>query len=65
MSTTALDDLVTQAEAAVELNVSSGTVTRYIRHGLLDTVKIGPRRRLVTRASIDRLLRGGDDGQRR
>lgn len=47
---------LTRDEAAEMLSVSRVTVDRYIREGLLKSVKIGPRMVRITPESVDALL---------
>lgn len=55
----AINDLMTIENVAAEFNVSTTTVRRWIRRGLLDSVRTKPIRgdRLVTRASVERFRR--------
>lgn len=45
-------------EAAKRLGVSEQTISRLIKRGRLDAVKIGDRAVIVTEESIQQLLRG-------
>ena len=49
---TTTDRLVNRSEAAVALGVSSATISRWIKLGMLDVVRVGPMRTYITAASI-------------
>ncbi len=52
----AIDDYQTRRETAKILKCSEQTVDRYARQGLLETVKVGPRRILIPTSEIMKLL---------
>jgi predicted site-specific integrase-resolvase len=58
MSTHDSKGLLTYAEAAELLGVSTRTIGRYVKAGLLDAAGFRP---YITRASVERLLNGGQD----
>jgi predicted site-specific integrase-resolvase len=53
-----IPELVTYAQAAAVLGISTRTIGRYVKAGLLDAVGFRP---YVTRESIKRLLNGRQD----
>ena len=49
---------MTIPEAAVRLHLTRSTIMRLLADGRLTRVKAGPRRTLIHRSQVERLLRG-------
>jgi excisionase family DNA binding protein len=54
-------ELLTPTEAAKMLRVSHSTITRYIRLGLLDAVKLPSGQYRIRREDVEKLLRREQD----
>lgn len=55
------ESLLRREEAAERLRVSSRTVRRYGKTGLLEERRVGPRLVMVTAESVDALARGATE----
>jgi len=57
----AVEQYLTPAQVAEELQVTTITVRRWITSGQLPAAKAGPRKWLIRRSEVDRFLAGAEE----